>query len=337
MRGIDTIRATKWYQWLAVGYLVLMAVFALFAPLLSESFLGFAPNELTGSDLYYTAPGSVEQDGRTHLLGTDRMGRDVATRLIYGTRTALFVGLGVSVISLLISLVLGLAAGYYGDRGVRMNSWQLIWIAISAVVSGFYSSVFGFGFWLIGVLILIGSIAYLLGRLSERRISVPIDLLTMKGIEIFKTIPGLFLILSLFAIMRQPGMLTVILILGLVSWPAKTRIVRAETMRLVSSNFIKSAQLSGLSDWRILHRHILPNVLAPISIAVAYTFTGAILAESTLSFLGIGLPEDIPSWGAILREARDYFAAWWLAVFPGLAVFFTVLTLNIIADWLNQR
>ena len=97
-----------------------------------------------------------------------------------------------------------------------------------------------------------------------------------------------------------------------------------------------STQILGMSQWRTVIHHLLPNTIAPLIVASCFTFTGAILAESTLSFLNVGLPQDIPSWGGMMREARDYFSAWWLAVFPGLMLFLTILALNVIADHLNR-
>lgn len=334
----------SWSERLSYLFMVFFVMIALFAPFIASEgsiFVGFGPNSLSSSAESYQAPGFIEPDtGFRHWMGTDRLGRDVLACMIGGARTAFLVGLGSSMLSFLIALVLGVVSGYYGNTRVRLNVLQVLWLLLSLFVGVFYIIEFTKGVWMVfsalGLLLIVYYVLRVLGNSMNRKILVPFDTLIIKGIEIFNTIPGLFLVLALFAILDQPSIGTVVFIIGIISWPGKTRILRAEILRVKEENYIKSAEILGLSNWRIIRYHILPNTIAPLLVAVAFSFTSAILLESTLSFLNIGLPHDIPSWGSILRDARDYFPAWWLALFPGLALFFTILTLNNIVDGVNH-
>jgi peptide/nickel transport system permease protein len=154
----------------------------------------------------------------------------------------------------------------------------------------------------------------------------------MRFIEVFKTIPALILLLALIAIISKPSILTLILTLAFLLWPTVARFSRAEMLRIREEDYINSAKILGLSDIKIILTHALPNALGPIMVVIAFGISGAILLEATLSFLGLGLALDDVSWGSMLSEARQNFKAWWLALFPGIAIFFTVASFNIIGD-----
>lgn len=329
---------------LALFYILLFFSMAFAAPFLTGNgkLVHFEPNDLPTSATSYKSPGftSFDED-KVHYLGTDRMGRDVAARMIWGSRTAFYIGFGSSALSFFIAILLGVLSGYFGNNGIRLNWCQIVFLLLSLPLWIFYWSEFSsVQFITLLMVIALGLIIYiclLLRKVSQLHIRLPLDTIIMKVIEIFNTIPGLFLVLSLFAVLNRPSILSVILIIGLISWPGKTRILRAEIMKAKQENFIKSAQISGVSQWQLILRHLLPNTISPLLIAVIFSFTSAILLESTLSFLSIGLPQDVPSWGGIMRDARDYFPAWWLALFPGLAIFLSVLSLNVLGDSLNRQ
>ena len=285
-----------------------------------------------------------------HLLGTDKLGRDVAAGLIYGTRTAFLVGLISVFISLIFGIFLGVLAGYFGDHMLRYTLVDLI-IFIALVPLAYF---YGFGLidlenndlapWSqvikgsILALLILGTGLFLSSKISHvlrpklKSYYLPLDLIISRLIEIFNSIPGLFILLALLAIFRRPSIWNVIFIIGLIRWPGIARLLRAELLRIKEDEYIIAARATGLSNMRIVLKHALPNAVNPILVAVAFGVSVAIMLESTLSFLGIGLAPDEISWGILLSQARDNLSAWWLAIFPGLAIFLTVLYFNRLGD-----
>lgn len=215
---------------------------------------------------------------RSHLLGTDRLGRDLAAGLIHGTRISLTIGLVVVGIQALIGIVLGALAGYHGG-----------WV----------------------------------------------DIAISRLIEIMLGIPTFFLLITVAAIF-PPSIYLIMSILGLTGWMGIARFVRSEFLRVRAQDFVESARSLGSSDTRVMARHILPNALAPVLVSMSFGVASAILAESGLSFLGIGIPAHLVTWGSILSEARSNPFAWWLAVFPGFAIFATVTAYNLLGDGLRD-
>lgn len=332
----NVVAHAGWKSKALITMLSAIVIISLLGPMMCgpDRLVPFSPNQSI-ENATYLSPLSNDDYGNLHVLGTDRYGRDVLSRIIYGSRTALLVGAGTVVLSFFIALIFGIISGYFGDRTIRFNLVQLSIAILTILIGSFYIR---FGDVLVAVVVgLVGlmSLQYS-SRVSIKKYYLPLDTLIIKLIEIVKTIPALFIVISLFAIFSETSLWSLILILGLISWPGKARLLRAEVMKTNSTNYIFSVRIVGLSDWVIIKNHLLPNVLSPLIIACCYTFTGAILAESTLSFLNVGLPQDIPSWGGIMRESRDYFSAWWLAVFPGSLLFITILALNILADRLND-
>lgn len=292
-----------------------------------------------------------------HWLGTDQLGRDVAAGLIAGTRIALLVGLGAMALASLIGLFLGTMAGYLGDRGLRTS-----WLRLVLNIAGFYFGLF-YGFisrayligaanlegngpaavltglcWLFGMLLLANGIGYLLERGLRLRkpVRIPVDILVMRSIEIMESIPGLLLILALAALIRKPSVWYVMGIIGLVGWTSIAQFVRAEMLKVRRQTYIEAAQALGLRASRIMFRHALPNALSPVLILIAFGVARAILSEATLSFLGIGVGPEEVTWGKLLSEARSNFNAWWLAVFPGVAIFLMVLVFNLLGEGLSD-
>ena len=315
---------------------IILVLLGIMAPNISgpNKLIPFGPNQSI-EQAEYLSPWSSDSFGRLHIIGTDRFGRDVLVRVLYGTRTALLVGVGVVLLSFLLALVFGVLAGFFGNRSIKVNLIQLFILLLGSILMLFYLR---YGQIAMAVFILSITIwlIFILRNFNLKQFYLPIDSIIMKSIEVIKTVPGLFIILSLFAIFSQASIVSLIVILGLISWPAKARLLRAEILKAKNQDFMITTQVLGLSKWRTVVYHLLPNVISPLVIASCYTFTGAILVESTLSFLNVGLPQDIPSWGGIMRESRDYFKAWWLALFPGLLLFLSILTLNIVVDALND-
>jgi peptide/nickel transport system permease protein len=250
------------------GIVALLFVVSLFAPLL-------APYDPGAIDLKNVlAPPSAG-----HWFGTDQLGRDVLSRMIWGARISLKVGFIATGIAILIGAVLGAMAGYYGG-------WT--------------------------------------------------DALIMRFVDIMLCFPAFFLILAVIAVL-EPSIWNIMLIIGVTGWMGITRLVRADFISLKERDFVLAARVIGASDLRIIFVHILPNAMASILVAATLGVAGAILTESALSFLGIGVQPPTPSWGNILTAGKDNIdIAWWLSLYPGLAILVTVLGYNLLGEGLRD-
>jgi peptide/nickel transport system permease protein len=221
----------------------------------------------------------LKAPSREHYLGTDQLGRDVFSRMLYGSRISLSVGFVAVAISILIGILVGALAGYYGR-----------WI----------------------------------------------DPLLMRFVDTMLCFPSFFLILTVVALLG-PSIFNIMVVIGITSWMGTARFVRAEFLSLRERDFTQAARALGVKDFRIIFRHILPNALAPVFVTATLKVASAILIEASLSFLGFGVQPPAPSWGNILTEGRTYiFDAWWLTVFPGLAILITVLSFNLVGEGLRD-
>ena len=153
-----------------------------------------------------------------------------------------------------------------------------------------------------------------------------------KLLEVFRSIPRLFVLVALFAVITKPSLWSVIAVVGLVRWPPLTRLIRAEVIRVKGEAFIKAAKISGLSELRILMYHVFPQIYRPILVLTAISMGSAILLESSLSFLNLGMPIGSVSWGRMLGDARYYISAWWMGVGPGILIFSMILAFNVLSD-----
>jgi len=295
---------------------------------------------------------------KRHYLGTDHMGRDVAAGMIHGTRIAMLVGIVAMSIATFIGILLGALAGYFGDTRMRVSRATLIsgtigfliFIFLTFVVRGytmgdnigngylFYEMIYNFV-----IFVVIMAVSYLFSMLFKpipflgKRTTVPMDIIVMRLIEIVTSIPFLILILSILAIIKTYSIFYVKAIIGSVSWTSIAKFIRAELLRVRSLEYIEAAQAFGYSEFRIILRHAIPNSLAPVLIAVAFGIASAILTESFLSFIGVGVPPEQVTWGSLLKASRDAgIKAWWLAVFPGVAIFVTVTIFNLIGEGLTD-
>ncbi len=221
----------------------------------------------------------LEAPSRTHLLGTDDLGRDLFSRIVYGSRISLFVGVTTVLLALVIGVFLGLLAGYYGG-------------------------------WL--------------------------DNLIMRYIDLQWAFPNFIIAVYLVAVFGT-GLENVIVAITLAFLDDFARIVRGMVLSIREQEYVVAARALGASDGRILLRHILPNATAPVIVQATVSVSYAILAEAGLSFLGLGVKPSTPTWGLILSDARSFISrAWWLGVFPGLAIMITVLSINFLGDGLRD-
>lgn len=252
------------------GAIMVMVLFlvAVFAPYL-------APYEPDYIDRYHI----LEPPSKAHPLGTDDLGRDVLSRMLYGARVSLAVGFVAVGIATAIGILIGALAGYYGGL---------------------------------------------------------IDRFLMRFVDIMLSIPSFFLILSVIAFVG-PGITNIMVVIGLTSWMGVARLVRAEFLSLKNREFVLAAKAIGASDLRIIFRHMLPNSMAPVIVNAVLGVAAAVLLESSLSFLGLGVQPPQPSWGNILTQGKaNIEIAWWLSVFPGFAILLTVLSYNLLGEGLRD-
>jgi peptide/nickel transport system permease protein len=247
---------------------VMLLVVSLLAPWIAP----YDPNEIN-LKMVLSPPSA------SHLCGTDQLGRDVLSRMIWGARISLKVGFVATGIAILIGAILGAVAGYYGR-----------WI----------------------------------------------DAVTMRFVDIMLCFPTFFLILAVIALL-EPSIWNIMIIIGLTGWMGITRLVRADFISLKERDFVLAARAIGASDSRIIFIHILPNAMASVVVAATLGVAGAILIESALSFLGIGAQPPTPSWGNILTAGKDNIdIAWWLSLYPGLAILITVLGYNLLGEGIRD-
>lgn len=298
------------------------------------------------------------QGWERHHLGTGKRGEDILSGLIHGTRISLSAGIYCTIIAGFIGILLGCLAGYFGDRGISIPRGVAITITVGMLPAWFYA--FNLRTFLITadmpvstitaiiqvlasifIFILVLAICVIPGLLISKapffkyKVSIPVDWLISRVIETINSLPKLIIIISIAAVSR-PSMANIILLIGLTNWTEIARITRSEIMRIRNTDYMASAKSSGASPWRILVKQALPNAFPVISVALVYCMASAILTESSLSFLGLGTPVDIVTWGSLLSGAREQFTAWWLVVFPGVMVFLTILSLNKIADTISS-
>ena len=253
-----------------VGFIIIVCVFLLsmLAPIIAP----YDPN-------YIDVKAILLDPSMEHWMGTDGLGRDVLSRMLYGGRISLLVGLVAVGISTAIGILLGALAGFY--RG---------WI----------------------------------------------DTCIMRIVDVMLSIPSFFLILAVIAFLT-PSIINIMIVIGLTSWMGVTRLVRAEFLSLNDREFVMASRTLGAKNARLIFTHLLPNSLTPIIVSAVLGVAGAVLMESGLSFLGLGVQAPQASWGNILTDGKEYIQfAWWLSLFPGLAILITVLGYNLLGEGLRD-
>ena len=276
-----TLRRLLRLRWglAAVGVLLVIVASAVLAPWVS-------PHDPLAVNIRHrlAPPAWMEGGDARHLLGTDQVGRDLLSRMIYGGRVSLVVGVGAVLISATIGVLLGLGGGYFRGRA----DWTI-----------------------------------------------------MTVVNVMLTFPFVLLALAVIAVLG-PNLTNMIIVLGVAGWPVYARVVRAETMAIGEREFVLAGRALGMSHTRIIFRQILPNLMSAIVVIATLQVAQVIIAESFLSFLGLGVQPPTPAWGNMLGEGRVYMLnSWWIATFPGAAIFLTTLVINLMGnalrDWLDPH
>lgn len=321
----------------------------------------YEPRNLDDNNIHSVSPfgeQNISSNRYRHWLGTDELGHDILSALVHGTRIALFVGIVSMSIASFIGILLGSLAGYFGDDKLQISRarlWLNIIFLLPAYFYAFLSRAYilsdamgnSFGVFILQLflslfififILFIGNIltpVFKKIKWLDAHISIHVDIIVSRIIEIMNSIPTLFLIISIVAI-AKPSVFLVMAIIGLTTWTNIARFIRAELLRVRKLEYIEAAHAMGYSELRTLLRHAIPNAVSPVLIAVSFGIANAILIESTLSFLGIGVPADTLTWGSLLSAARQSPSAWWLGVFPGMAIFFTVTFYNLVGEGLTD-
>ena len=263
----------------AAGILAVIVASAVFAPWVS-------PHDPLAVNIRHRLAPPAWMEGGTpaHPLGTDQVGRDLLSRMIYGGRVSLVVGVSAVLLSATIGVLLGLGAGYFGGR----TDWAI-----------------------------------------------------MTAVNVMLTFPFVLLALAVIAVLG-PSLVNMIIVLGAAGWPIYARVIRAETMAIRERDFVVAGRALGMSHARLVFRQILPNLMSPIVVIATLQVAQVIILESFLSFLGLGIQPPTPAWGNMLGEGRVYMLnSWWIATFPGSAIFLTTLVINLMGnalrDWLDPH
>lgn len=264
-------------KWPLLALFILICV--IFAALFGPSVAPLDPNR-QNIMLRLADPLTAGRNNAFFLLGTDGLGRDVFSRLLYGARISLMVGICAIMVGGTIGVIAGLCAGYFG-----------------------------------------GWVDDIIMRLGDIQLAFPFILLAI-----------------MFLVVLGPGVVNIIIVLGVGQWVTYARIVRAQTLSLREKEYVEAARALGDNTFLIIFRTILPNIIAPLTVIASFNVASVILSEASLSFLGLGVPPSVPTWGSMLAESRDQLLAnkWWLAVYPGMAIVLTVLSFNILGDWLRD-
>lgn len=271
-------RTSRWkMNWVVkacFGWIILLVVMAVFASVL-------APHDPLRQNLMTRniPPFWMSEGSWDHPLGTDQIGYDILSRIIYGARPSLQIGLIAAIIGLVVGTTLGLIAGYF--RGL--------------------------------------SDAFIM-LLADTQLSTPFLVIAIAVVAAF-----------------GQSMMILIILAGISGWMGFARTIRAQVLTLRNRDFVIASEAIGANSWRILWRHMMPNITSTIIVLVTISFRGLILFEASMSFLGLGVPPPNPAWGSMISNGRDYLlSSWWISVFPGIALMLTVLAVSFIGDWLRD-
>lgn len=310
---------------------------------ITENLIPFSPSYMDLS----TVGGVSPNHSNHHILGTDLYGRDVLAGLIQGCNVSLLIGFQSIFFIVIFAFLFSIISSYYGNDRLKLNILQIgIIILLSGIIAyylfiAFYSEslfsvIIKLIFFLILLLFIVAKSQSIFSFTSLNKYNIPLDKLGLKFYEVYSSIPSLIILLILIGIQSYNSIFNLALIFGVLIWPVLFRYLRIEFHQEKAKDSYLSYQNMGYQDLRIIFIHMLPNILRTIINPLIFIFISVIITEATLSFLGLGLSEEIISWGKILAQARQRIDAWWLVLFPGILLFLTLYSLNIIAKYWQE-
>ena len=295
---------------------------------------------LSSPSLETLTPSETPKTG-VYIFGTDDLGRDIFARMLQGAWVSLTVGFVAVGISILVGIFMGGISGYFGQNRVRLD--QVIFSVIILLGCSLLSG----GTRTYGVVLIAFGVLLFLSHWSTRKAkfwnlrflstgTFTVDTLIMRFVDVMLCFPSFFLILTVVALLPA-SIYNIMIIIGLTSWMGTTRFVRAEFLSLREQDFVTAARALGLSNWRIIFRHMIPNAIAPVLVSATIGIASAILTEAGLSFLGFGVPPPHATWGNILSDGKRFiFDAPWLTFVPGIAILIVVLSFNLFGEGLRD-
>lgn len=286
---------------------------------------------------------NIDNIWQRHWLGTDALGRDVMAGILKGTEIAVRIGFTSVLFACIIALVLGLSSAFTVRFPIKVNIITAILIVITLLSNGYYLW-YGLNasFMMFFVQFFSWSVIWIVYLITIKRFNLkyhfifPFDKILIRILEAMKSIPSLIFILACLTLFQSFSINGMITLLAFIMWPSFTRYIRADALKILNMDYITAAKGYGASNLRILWKHVSPKVFTSLSVLIVFAIASAIIIESTLSFLGIGLPLEQVSWGSLLKEAKLNFNAWWLAVFPGIAMFILILSLNMLGEQIQK-
>lgn len=283
------------------------------------------------------------------FLGTNDLGQNILFLVISGAKYSLGISFFSALFAGTIGIFIGGIAGYFGDNSMKIKRYHMISFLVSVLIFWFYTNL-GLTMntlnqsliaYFLASMLSLGVWKLLCASLKKIKsfnysIYLPIDILNTKFTEIVFAIPSYFIILA-FSSFLGNSMWAIILVLALTSWPQSALLMRAELLRIREMNYINALKLSGIDHIKILIKHAIPNAISPLLVNFVFFVSGLLIVESTLSYIGIGLSADITTWGKVISSFKHNTANWWVAFFPGIIIFLTILSIHKIGNWLEEK
>lgn len=334
-------KVNTFFDYTSLVYLTVVLILCLF----SSSILNLLGLD---TDLHLAHINIAPSWNVNYLFGSDHLGRDVFAMLLKGTKFSIFISLCAALLASLIGVLVGILSGFYGDNKLKVNRSKLITFLVlfpffihylnlsqkleagtATMLMVSIIAVF-FLFWVL-LNFLVKNIPAL-----RNQFPIPVDFINMKWIEILFAIPTYFLLLALSGIF-SPSAYSLVIIIGITSWPKTALLTRSEMLKIRDQDFMHSLKLVGIPEYQMLWKHAIPNVTSPAIVDFVFFASSLLVIESTLSFIGIGLPNDIISWGKVLSGFKYNSGSWWTALFPGITILFTILSFHRIGEMMKSQ
>ena len=324
----------------AITFLVLVCLVCLF----SRQIIGALGLD---QDVHLAATNLSPTWDSGYLFGSDNLGRNVLAMVISGAKSSMAISVLAALFATTIGVVFGAIAGFFGDQKLRVSRAGACIALLAIPLIGYYFSLAQMvaeqdKFWMaLGLVLVVTVTAWILSYFLKKipflskPVSLPIDVAHTKVVELFMAVPAYFILLALSGLF-QPSVSSLVVIISIMSWPSTALLVRGEMLKIREMDFILAQKLAGIPWYRSLVFHAIPNAIEPALVNMVFLASGLLVVESTLSFIGIGLPNEIISWGKILGSFRFNTSNWWVILFPGLVIFSTILCFHRLGKMLKN-